>query len=121
MKASITIGGHKVSVMWADIEDYGTYCHDSSVIALNSNLKDDPITAMTTIRHELMHAALAVSGVGFGVTPEQEEQIVRCMESIFFPAWEQLQVDGLKWGKRAEKRQAKAKQRKKVKKSNISI
>lgn len=83
MKASITIGGKKLSIVWADIEEFGTYCHDSACIALNSNLKGDAMTAMDTLRHELMHAALAISGVGFGITQEQEEQIVRCMESIF--------------------------------------
>lgn len=109
MKASITIGGKKLSIIWADIEEFGTYCHDSACIALSSSLKGDAMTAMDTLRHELMHAALAISGVGFGITQEQEEQIVRCMESIFFPAWDQLNQDGLRWGRQAEKRKAKAK------------
>ena len=42
---------------------------------------------LITIRHELMEAALLLSGVGFADRYEQEP-IVRCMEEIFFPAWD---------------------------------
>lgn len=109
MKAHIEIGGKKVQILWADIEDYGNYCHDSAYIALNSSLKGDSITAMDTLRHEMMHAALAISGVGFGITQEQEEQIVRCMETIFFPAWDNLMAQGYRWGRETEKKKSRTK------------
>ena len=45
--------------------------------------------AKETVRHEMIHAALALSGLdhleGF-----EEEAIVKCMDTIFFPAWERF-------------------------------
>ena len=35
----------------------------------------------------MMEASLLISGVGFSDSYEQEA-VVRCMEEIFFPAWE---------------------------------
>jgi hypothetical protein len=37
----------------------------------------------------MIHAALAVGGVSFAVEYD-EEVIVRCLDSIFFPAWDKL-------------------------------
>ena len=109
MKAFIEIGGQKVHILWADIEDYGNYCHDSRAILLRSEMQGDALNTVTTLRHEAMHAALAISGVGFGLTEDQEEQIVRCMETIFFPAWEHLMAQGYKWGREAEKKKRRTK------------
>lgn len=44
---------------------------------------------MQTLRHELMEASLCISGVGFCETFEQEA-VVRCMDEVFFPAWDRL-------------------------------
>jgi hypothetical protein len=106
MSAFITIGGKKLTLIWSEIDDYGSYFHDAGTIVLRSDLKDNPIEALNTLRHELMHAALAISGVGFGLDDEKEEQVVRCMDGIFFPAWEHLLEQGWQWGRKAEKRRS---------------
>lgn len=64
---------------------YGLYFHDKKLIQINKKLKGKML--LDTIRHEMMEASLLLSGVGFLEAYEQEA-VVRCMEEIFFPAWE---------------------------------
>lgn len=40
-----------------------------------------------TLRHELMHAALSISGIAY-IDRLPEEAIVRCFDNLFFPAYE---------------------------------
>jgi hypothetical protein len=44
---------------------------------------------LSTLRHEMVHAALAIGGVAFSESME-EEAIVRCMDELFFPAWDRV-------------------------------
>jgi hypothetical protein len=39
------------------------------------------------LRHEMVEASLLLSGVGWCDRYEQEA-VVRCMDEVFFPAWE---------------------------------
>ena len=83
------IGGRRVKIRIAPFKDpegytYGQYFHDEKTIQLNDNMDDTQI--LETLRHEMMEAALLISGVGFSDAYEQEA-VVRCMEEIFFPAW----------------------------------
>ena len=89
---SITIGGQKVKVKLQSFNDYdgytfGQYFHDNKIIQLNPDQSDKNL--VITLRHEMMEAALLISGVGFSDNYEQEA-VVRCMEEIFFPAWDLL-------------------------------
>jgi len=119
--AHINIAGKKIHLVWSEISDYGNYFHDEGTIVLRSSLRDNPTAVMDTLRHEMLHATLALSGVGFGMSSKLEEQVVRCMDSIFFPAWEQLLAQGWQWGKKAEKRRSSKKavstQRKRTRKA----
>jgi len=86
---SALVGGQKIAIRIVDLgQDYGEYDHDISTIKLSNLLT--PQGQVDTLRHELMHCALAVAGVSFSDSYE-EESIVRCMEQIFFPAWDKLQ------------------------------
>ena len=86
---TISIAGHRIKLEVVPLsgEDppYGLYFHDKKLIQINGNIRDK--TLLNTIRHEMMEASLLLSGVGFLETYEQEA-VVRCMEEIFFPAWE---------------------------------
>jgi hypothetical protein len=87
---TIRIAGQTIKIMREDLSDenlFGYYSHDRKVIILSKELKEDKIH--TTLRHELMEAALCISGVGFCETFEQEA-VVRCMDEVFFPAYERL-------------------------------
>lgn len=89
---SISIAGHRIELEAVPFGDddppYGLYFHDKKLIQINKNIKGK--TLLETIRHEMMEASLLLSGVGWLETYEQEA-VVRCMEEIFFPAWELFQ------------------------------
>jgi Zn-dependent peptidase ImmA (M78 family) len=83
---TIHVAGRRVKLSFVDLEDtFGQYKHDLKIIEVNRNISDSD--KLLTIRHELMEASLLLSGVGFSERYEQEP-IVRCMEEIFFPAWD---------------------------------
>jgi hypothetical protein len=44
-----------------------------------------------TLRHEILHAALHVSGVSF-LERYDEEALVRAIDHIFFPAWDTVKA-----------------------------
>ena len=80
------IAGRRVRLTFCDLEEtYGQYKHETKVIEINRKFPES--VKLLTVRHEIMEAALLLSGVGFSET-YQSEPIVRCMEEIFFPAWE---------------------------------
>ena len=86
---SISIAGRRVKLELVpfngDSPDFGLYLHDKKTIEINKNLKGK--TLLNTIRHEMMEASLLICGVGWLENYDQEA-VVRCMEEIFFPAWE---------------------------------
>ena len=87
---TIRIAGQTVHIKTEDLSDddlYGYYSHDRKVIVLSKDLKESRL--LNTLRHELMEASLCISGVGFCETFEQEA-VVRCMDEVFFPAYERL-------------------------------
>ena len=87
---TVTIAGRRIKLVveefkGIDSDTFGEYFHDDKLIQINTGLDDK--VALETLRHEMMEAALLISGVGFSERYEQEA-VVRCMEEIFFPAWE---------------------------------
>ena len=68
------------------LEMWGTWNCDDKVITLGRLSLEDPSQLIPTIRHELRHAAIDMSGVSHGMTARTQEQIVRCMENIADPA-----------------------------------
>jgi hypothetical protein len=88
--ATINIAGHRIKLKFVPLADcYGQYDHEIKTIQINSAFKSDRECVLVTIRHEMMEASLLLSGVGFSDKYEQEI-IVRCMEEIFFPAWDKF-------------------------------
>ncbi len=86
---TIDVAGRRIRLEFCELDDsYGQYLHDCKTVQVNAALSDGE--KLLTIRHELMESALLLSGVGFSEAYEQEP-IVRCMEELFFPAWEQFQ------------------------------
>ena len=87
---TITIAGRRIRLVvepfkGVDSDTFGEYFHDDKLIQINTGLTDKD--ALETLRHEMMEAALLISGVGYSERYEQEA-VVRCMEEIFFPAWD---------------------------------
>ena len=84
---SIRIGGKQVKITIVDdLEEYGNFTEDTLTIQLK---KADAETMRVTLRHELMHAALSISGIAY-IDRLPEEAIVRCFDNLFFPAYDSL-------------------------------
>jgi hypothetical protein len=87
---SVIVGGQRIRLdVSTSLEDWGQYNHDTKAITISHRALERDSTLRTTLRHELMHAALSISGVSY-CTGFQEEAVVRCMEEVFFPSWEKL-------------------------------
>ena len=89
---TVTIAGKRIRLIveefkGADSDTFGEYFHDDKLIQINAGLTDEE--SLTTLRHEMMEASLFISGLAWTERFEQEA-IVRCMEEIFFPAWETI-------------------------------
>jgi hypothetical protein len=89
---TVSIAGRRIrlvvkSFKGADSGTFGEYFHDEKLIQINTGLDDR--VALETLRHEMMEASLFLSGLAWAERYEQEV-IVRCMEEIFFPAWEAI-------------------------------
>jgi hypothetical protein len=87
---SIRVAGQTIKIRFSDLSDedlYGYYSHERKIIFIADHLEGKAL--LSTVRHELMEASLCLSGVGFCETFEQEA-VVRCMDEVFFPAYERL-------------------------------
>tara|TARA_R100000734_G_C3304621_1_gene95138 strand:+ start:486 stop:824 length:339 start_codon:yes stop_codon:yes gene_type:complete len=85
---SVMIAGHRVKITRGQLEDcYGEYSHERRTIQLSDKLlaKD----YLPTLRHEMLHASFHLAGISF-LESFQEEACVRCVDEIFFPAYERL-------------------------------
>ena len=87
---SVKIGGSSVKIsVVRGMEDWGQYDHDERRIRINIRCLDKPGELRSTLRHEIMHAAMAISGVAF-MDRFTEECVVRCFDELFFPVWDKL-------------------------------
>ncbi len=92
---SVTIAGVPIRILQEDLSDednlpkgyYGYYSDERRVIVIEETLSSK--VAKATVRHEMLHASLALSGLDH-LERFEEEAIVKCMDSIFFPAWERF-------------------------------
>jgi hypothetical protein len=87
----IKIAGQIVKIKVGKLDNtYGQYEHDSRTIWISNTIKDKQ-TIITTLRHEVLEASLLISGVGWAEKYEQE-CVVRCVDEIFYPAWESIKL-----------------------------
>lgn len=83
----LTVAGAEVKLTKnPKLEMWGTWDCDNKTITLGKLSLAEPSQIIPTIRHELRHAAIDLSGVSHGMTAKTQEQIVRCMENIADPA-----------------------------------
>ena len=92
LPARIKIGGatFNVDVRTFDEGTYGQCFFDERTIVIAPMCLPSKKTLRETMRHEVLHASLAMSGVAFAEKFD-EESLVRAMENIFFPCWERLE------------------------------
>lgn len=88
---SLEIAGCRVAIRLRDLDEtYGQFRFDDRVIEIDrQHFRDDPEEAIRTLRHEVLEAALLLSGVGFMERYDQEP-VVRAIEQVFFPVWDRF-------------------------------
>jgi len=87
---SLNIGGRTISIrIDSKLEAWGEYHSDDREIVLASRTLEKKSTLRETLRHEMLHASLDIAGLSY-LTTYQEEAIVRCIDNIFFPAWDKV-------------------------------
>ena len=87
----IQIGGRTITIrIDPKLEDaWGMYHSDDAEIVLASRTLDKQSTLRETLRHEMLHAALDISGLSY-LERFEEESVVRCIDNIFHPAWDKV-------------------------------
>lgn len=84
----VEIGGWSIVVEYdPELEDFGQWCYDKWVIKIGPRAAG---CFRDSLRHEMRHAAFTIGGVSYNERME-EESIVRCLETIFDPAWEKIE------------------------------
>ena len=88
----VTIAGHRIQVRVKDMggDPYGQYLPDAHIIELDKSIMGNPKLLKETLRHEMVEAALFISGVAWSERYDQEP-IVRALDEIFWPAWERVE------------------------------
>jgi len=84
----IFIGGLKFEIVRENIHEYGLMRFDERQIVISTSVTETDVF-MSTLRHEMMHAALQVAGISH-MRRYEEEPIVRAFDNIFFPAWDSI-------------------------------
>jgi hypothetical protein len=89
----VMIGGCEFNIEVAHIQsgEYGLMHFDDRKIVISTICLQKRSVLRATLRHEILHAALHMSGVSFSDNYE-EEVIVRAVENIFFPAWDEFKM-----------------------------
>lgn len=87
----VMIGGQKFRIVVGILEngDFGRMYFDARKIVISSDCLAKSSVLIDTLRHEVLHAALHISGVSF-LERYEEETLVRAMDHIFFPSWDAL-------------------------------
>ena len=87
---SIMLAGHRIKIVIdQDMEDWGEYSHDKKIIIISYKCLQSRNLFMETLRHEMVHAAFNIAGIGH-IQNYEEECIVRCLENLFFPAYDKV-------------------------------
>jgi hypothetical protein len=91
LPTSVMIGGIRFSIVCQTIDegDYGRMIFDQRKIVINTVCLAKASMLRETLRHEILHAALHVSGVSF-LERYDEEPIVRAIDHIYHPAWDTI-------------------------------
>ena len=87
---STRVAGVTVKIVERDLSDaecFGYWNHDKKTIYIGQNLS--PKLARQTLCHEMIHAALDLSGISFA-KGFPDEPVVRAVETLFLPAWERM-------------------------------
>ena len=85
---SISVAGVDFQIKYSKISEYGLYELEDKIIRIRNSLTDEQI--FDTLMHECVHATLDMSGIAYMIDDDQkEEAIVRALENLLFPVYQQ--------------------------------
>jgi Zn-dependent peptidase ImmA (M78 family) len=83
---SLTVAGKKVRVIAdSNIEPYALFDPETNIIRVHPSVTSDETLFFETIRHELGHAVMHITGLFALMSAEVQEAIIRSMDSFLFP------------------------------------
>ena len=94
---SIVIGGSRFKILIKKMDSWGEMHFDNREIHISEKSLTPQKLLLDTLRHEVLHASLSVSGISWSEKYD-EESIVRSIENIFFPAFDSIKnkiTDGI--------------------------
>jgi hypothetical protein len=92
---TIEVAGKTVDIDFMeedDFESWGTFNEDDNLILIHPNAVEKNLE-WDSVAHEMIHAALRYSGIFYDTLRSDmkaEEAVVRCIENIFLPAYDNL-------------------------------
>ena len=88
---SIRVAGVPIKIARQDLDGdpYGYWSLDKRTIVLDQKLKGKQLRE--TLRHEMLHATFDLCGEGFSSPSFPDENVIRALETLFFPAWERME------------------------------
>ena len=91
---TVSMAGISIRIVRADLSEddvFGFWSLDRKTITIHKPLPKKKL--IETLRHEMLHAALDLSGVSFSEGgPFPDENVVRALESLFFGPWDRIQA-----------------------------
>jgi hypothetical protein len=88
---TVKIGGKTIRVVVEpELDDWGSYHSDDAVIKISSKCIGRDKLTTDTLRHEMIHAAFDIAGLSY-MERFEEESVVRCLDTVFFPAWSKVE------------------------------
>ncbi len=91
---TVSMAGISIRIVRADLSEdevFGYWSLDRKTITIHKPLSGKRLK--DTLRHEMLHAALDLSGVSFTEGgPFPDENVVRALESLFFVPWDRMQA-----------------------------
>ena len=87
---TVRVAGVPIKILLQELygDPYGYWSLDRRTIVLDLNLTGKQLRE--TLCHEMIHAALDLSGISFA-KGFPDEPTVRAIETLFLPAWERMQ------------------------------
>lgn len=83
--SSIKVIGKKINVKYVETEEYwGYFDQDELTIYLSLNCLKNPERHEETLKHEIKHVILYLTGLAF-LERFEEETLVRCIENLIIP------------------------------------
>ena len=92
---SVSIGGVRIKIRIVDQEDWGTFHGDAREITISKRAVVEG-KFLPTLMHEMLHAALFISGITWAIESNMEEAVVRAIENLYFPAVSRLKKASVK-------------------------